>query len=316
MREYAAVLAEYLGRIAGARFEVTQGDGQTGVAVGVSGDFPALRLEGHWQAGGPGEDEQYLLRSHAKGLYVVGASEIAVRHAVWDLLYRLGHRQFFPGEAWEVVPRIDDLKIAIDALEKPDYAYRIIWYGYGTWDYNAEPLRQWQIRNRAAGSFQLNTGHAYDGILHGYQAEFRAHPEYLGLVHGHRTSSKFCISNPELRKLVVRYALEWFAKHPDQTCVSVEPGDGGGWCECPSCQAMGSPSDRALTLANEVSAALEEKYPGKYVAMYAYNQHSPRPAILRPAEGDRQLRPTDFLKGGLIIDEVIDGWKRRRLRPT
>ena len=310
VRQQAAVLAEYLGRIGGAPFAVTPGDGQTGLAVGVSGDFPAIRWEGNSHADRPGADELYLLRSHAKGLYVIGASEIAVQHAAWDLLYRLGYRQFFPGQPWEVVPKIDDLKIAVDALEQPDYAYRIIWYGCGTWDYNAEPLRQWQIRNRAAGSFQLNTGHAYDGILRRCRAEFRAHPEYLGLVDGQRSSSKFCISNPGLRKLVVRDALDWIAEHPDQSCVSMEPSDGGGWCECQVCRAMGSPSDRALTLANEVSAVLEEKYPGKYVAMYAYNQHAPPPTI--------RARPrvivscaTAFLTGGWTIDAVIEGWKRQ-----
>jgi len=310
VREQAEILAHYLGRIAGARFEVVQGDGQGGVAVGTPADLPALRLADTLRTGGPGADEQYLLRSHAKGLYVVGVSPTAVRHAVWDLLYRLGHRHFFPGEAWEVVPRGENLEIAVDVHEKPDFAYRVIWYGYGPWDYNAEPLRQWQVRNRARGNFQLNTGHAYDGILHRRGAEFQAHPEYLGLVGGQRKSSKFCISNPGLRALVVRDALEWLADHADQTCVSVDPSDGGGWCECQPCQAMGSPSDRALTLANEVSAVLEEKHPGKYVAMYAYNQHSPPPKI--------RARPrviincaTAFLRGGLTIDQVIDGWKRQ-----
>jgi hypothetical protein len=45
------------------------------------------------------------------------------------------------------------------------------------------------------------------------------------------------------------------------------------------CAKLGSPSDRALTLANDVGEALEERYPGKYVAMYAYNFHQAPPSI-------------------------------------
>src|SRR5690606_20293789 len=40
----ARELADYLGRISGATFEVTTGDGQTGLAVGTVTDFPALNV--------------------------------------------------------------------------------------------------------------------------------------------------------------------------------------------------------------------------------------------------------------------------------
>src|SRR5690606_30485565 len=127
--------------------------------------------------------------------------------------------------------------------------------------------------------FVLNTGHAYDNIIRRNKAVFDAHPEYYGLYKGERNSSKICIGNPEVRALVVQYALNFFADNPGADSVSVDPSDGGKWCECDLCAALGTVSDRALTLANEVSAALEASHPGKYVAMYAYNQHAPPPTI-------------------------------------
>ena len=93
------------------------------------------------------------------------------------------------------------------------------------------------------------------GILRRNRAEFDRHPEYLGLVGGQRTSSKFCISNPGLRRLVVEDALGQLRRDPGRDSVSGDPSDGGGWCECPKCKALGSISDRALTLANEVARA-------------------------------------------------------------
>src|SRR5262249_25559974 len=161
----------------------------------------------------------------------------------------------------EVVPHTRDLRIAINTQEHPAYYARRIWYGYGAADYARQPYADWCARNRATAGIELHSGHAYDGILQRHKAEFNKHPEYLGLVDGQRKSSKFCIANPGLRKLVVDDALAQFAKDPSLASISVEPSDGSGWCECESCRALGSISDRAVLLANEVATAIEAKYP-------------------------------------------------------
>ena len=288
---------------------MTTGDGSTGIALGLPAHFPALRLKDAWLNPGLFDRERYLLRSHARGLYVVGATELAVEHAVWDLLYRIGYRQFFPGPTWEVVPEVRDLSLAVDAEESPDYHSRRIWYGFGPWDYAEEPYRQWCSRNRTASALGLSTGHAYGGIVSAKRAEFAQHPEYFALVGGQRQSghenAKFCISNPGLRKLVVQYANDYFDKTPDADSVSVDPSDGGGWCECEACAQMGSVSDRAVTLANEVAAAVAPR--GKLVGMYAYNYHSPPPRIRVHPQVVISVA-TSFLKGGLTVDEIMAGW--------
>jgi hypothetical protein len=310
IRQAAETLAAYLQKISGAEFDVVAGDGAVGIAVGRPEDFPQLPFDDRWDAADPTQRENYLLRTHPEGIYVLGATEAAVEHAVWDLLYRLGHRQFFPGETWEVIPRKPVLTVAVDAQEEPDFLARRIWYGFGPWDYAAEPYAQWCARNRAVSGVTLSTGHAYDGIISRNKATFEAHPEYLGLVAGERKSTKLCISNPGLRKLVIEDALKQLAKDPSRDSVSVDPSDGLGWCECRECEAMGSISDRALTLANEVAAAVNEEHPGTYVGMYAYSAHSPPPNI--------QVHPqvvvsvaTAFIRGGFDVDELLAGWRRQ-----
>ena len=66
-------------------------------------------------------------------------------------------------------------------------------------------------------------------------------------------------------------ALAQIAANPGRQSISMEPSDGGGWCECDACARLGSITDRALTLANAVAEAVTAKYPGKLVGMYAYN---------------------------------------------
>ncbi len=93
---------------------------------------------------------------------------------------------------------------------------------------------------------------------------------------------------------------------------SIEPSDGGGWCECEACRPIGSPTDKALTLANEISAWLERHAPGKYVAMYAYNYHSPPNSRARPRVIVNVA--TGFIKGAYSVDDLILGWKARGVR--
>lgn len=309
-RAAASRLSDYLGRICGAPFQVQAGDGSAGIAVGLVEDFPAVKTDAAFRPTELTRREEYLLRSHEKGILLLGATEQAVEHAVWDLLYRLGHRQFFPGKTWEVVPREANLSIAVDAIERPAYHCRRIWYGFGPWDYAEEPYRDWCAKNRTVAGVVLNTGHAYDGVVRAAGKQFDAHPEYWPLLSGERKpvrNPKPCLSNPAVRKLFVEHALAQFAKNPALDSVSMDPSDGGGWCQCERCAKLGSVSDQAVTLANEVAAAVNAKYPGKLVGIYAYNYHSPPPGI-RVHPQVVVSAATAFLKGGHSLEDILAGW--------
>ncbi|MCM8825126.1 MAG: DUF4838 domain-containing protein [Candidatus Omnitrophica bacterium] len=309
-KQAAQDLADYLGKIANCKFKVITGDGKKGIAVGRFEDFPLLGMKEKPDPKDMKKRELYVLRSHKNGIYVIGATDTAVEDGVWDFLYLLGYRQFFPPEKWEYVPKQQDLSITIDKVELPDYYARRIWYGYGSWPENNKLYNLWCKKNRAVVSIALNTGHAYDHIISRNKAEFDKHPEYLGLVGGERKSSKFCISNPGLRKLVVDYAIRTFEQNPELDSISMDPSDGGSWCECEECAKMGSISDRALTLANEVAEAISKKFGDKYVGMYAYNFHSPPPNI-RVHPNVIISVATAFIKGGYTVEQLMDGWAKK-----
>jgi hypothetical protein len=306
----AQELVGTLGRMTGTTFTLGMGDGTTGIAVGTAADFPKLELAENFAIKALADRERYILRSHEHGLHVIGATELAVEDAVWDLLYRLGYRQFFPGRTWEVVPSHPELGLDVDVEEKPAYVSRRIWYGFGLWDHNAEPYRAWCARNRAVQGFALSTGHAYDRIIRRNKATFDARPEFYGLLGTERKSSKMCIGNPELRDMVIRYALAQFEANPDLESVSMDPSDGSNWCECPRCADLGTVTDRAVTLANAVAAAVTQVRPQALVGMYAYNQHSPPPTI--------EVHPNvvisiaaGFIRGGYTVQQLFDEWGKQ-----
>jgi len=306
----AQTLADQLKRITGSGFILAEGDGTSGLAVGRVGDFPALGLDAEIDGKGLDRREQYLLRSHEKGIAILGATDLAVEDAVWDLLYRIGYRQFFPTAAWEIVPDLPDLAVRVDARESPSFYSRSIWYGFGTSDFNAASYERWQTRNRAPGGFALKTSHAYKAIIKRHKDEFDSHPEYLGLLNGVRRSTKLCVSNPGLRELVARDAVDYFQRNPEADSYSVEPSDGGDWCECSACAALGSPSDRALTLANAAAAAVAARWPDKFVAFYAYHLHSPPPEIDASSNVIVSVA-TAFTRGRTSPQELLTGWRRR-----
>ena len=315
VRAAAGELAAYLERITGSEFAVVEGDGSEGIAVGTIRDFPDHAKNVAFDPADPLRREEYVLRSHEQGVWLIGATELAVQHAVWDFLYRLGYRQFFPGSRWEVVPSVPEPVVALDALEKPAYHARRIWYGYGPLPSRVEVSRQWSSRNRVVQGFSLHSSHYYEAIIAANAESFAANPEFYALVGGERRTSggdvKFCISNPGLRQLVVAHAERELRAHPGRDSISMDPSDGGNWCECEPCAGMGSVSDRVLALANEVAVAINGLGLGsKYVGILAYNEHSPPPSI-RVHPNVIVTATAGFIRGGYTLDQVIGGWQAR-----
>ncbi|MBP3193843.1 DUF4838 domain-containing protein [Natronogracilivirgula saccharolytica] len=297
-------LADYLGKITGGSFSVTTGNGSSGIAVGTYSDFPGLDLDDLFDSRNPARGDEHLVHSHGSGVYLVGATDLASQHAVWTLLYELGYRQYFPTETWEIIPDKPDLSADISSFESPDfynrngpreaaYTHRQLWH-------------EWQDRNRMTSSFGVATGHAYNSIIRRNQEEFDANPQYTA-----ESSSKFRVSEEGLVDLVVQDAVNRIKDDPDRMSVSMEPSDGGGWCDSPEEQAMGSISDRVVYLANAVAEAINDLGMGdRYVGIYAYNLHSAPPDI--------EVHPnvvvsvaTAYTHAGYSVDELVEGWGRQ-----
>ncbi len=303
-RDAARDLADYLGRITGGEFQVVTGDGTNGLAVGNFKDFPNLGLNDLFNPKKPTRLDEHLVRTHASGVYLIGASDLAAQHAVWTFLYNIGYRQFFPTQTWEVIPDKPTLRVYGDSFEIPDfynrngpreaaYTHRQMWH-------------DWQDRNRMTSSFNISTGHAYRHIINRNQEAFDAHPEYTA-----GNTSKFRVSEPGLVELVVQDAVNRIEANPGLLSVSMEPSDGGGWCDSLEEQAMGSITDRVVYLANAVAEAINDLgYGDKYVGIYAYNHHSAPPNI--------EVHPnvvvsvaTSFVHASFSVEELVRKWSRQ-----
>lgn len=319
-RAVAAELAAYLQRITGAAFEVTTGDGSRGIVLGTLAEFPDPELDEPLAVrDGVDGREAYAIRTEANRLRLIGASDKGASHAAFALLEAIGCRWFFPAPEWEVVPQAATLRVSVSETERPALLGRRIWYGYGFFPDTTGPsghsrpaaeYADWSRHNRMAQSFTIYCGHAWQDVIADNRAAFDAHPEYLALVDGKRQGEQLCVSNPAVRQLAVRWALDYFQRNPDSDMVSMEPSDGGGQCECETCAGLGSISDRVFGLANEVARAVAQQHPGKLVGLYAYNEHCEPPSFDMEPNVYIQLT-AGFIRGRYSFDELVELWPQR-----
>lgn len=311
-------LSEMLEKMTGGTFLISGEDPVgPGLFVGIPGDFETpfpVNFETS-----KADPDHYLMRSDGKSVYLIGSTPQALEFAVWDFLYRLGHRQYFPGEHWEIIPGLDRIEVDMDEVQRPDYWNRSGPRGAARPAHRhwmGEKFNEWRTRNRTASGFALNTGHAYDGIVRRNRAVFDDHPEFfakIGGVREERVNPKFCIGNPDLRDVVVADAIAQIESNPDVDSLSLDPSDGGGWCDetCDLCEKVGSVSDRVVFLANEVARALDENSDKEtFVGIYAYNEYSPPPNIALHPNVIPSLA-TAFIRGNQTFDDMISGWSAK-----
>ncbi len=162
-----------------------------------------------------------------------------------------------------------------------------------TWDYGA-------IRG---GEWEELGGHTLYTILPP-DKWFDTHPEFYPLVGDRRTAkhssgraAEICCANKELHRVVADFIIEYFDSHPDaeRICVNAED-EPSYWCECEACKALDTAevdwsqngvecadlTDRWMYFINEVAAMVEERYPDKYIATFAYGSTRETPRKYLP----------------------------------
>ncbi|MFA4029681.1 MAG: hypothetical protein GDYSWBUE_000975 [Candidatus Fervidibacterota bacterium] len=253
-------------------------------------------------------DEGFAVVTLGKRTYVLANTPLGIRHGVYALLEHIGFRWFFPDPIWTIVPKLKSVTLKMSERQKPAFAYRRIWYEWGaTTKRLRENYEAWMERNRQYGNFQVDCGHAYERFVS--HRLFNDHPEYFALVGGVRKPAQICITNPEVVQLGIDYALNAFRKRPELNMVSVEPNDGGGYCECQNCRSIGNPSEMTFHYANTIARALRKEFPNKFVGLYAYAYHSDPPKFKLEPNVYVQVT-TGFRYTKLSFEEQVEAFRR------
>jgi hypothetical protein len=259
---------------------------------------------------------------------IAGNSPKALSDGVYALLEQLGCRWLVPSKRWTVIPKVTGVVLpAQKTVSVPDFFYRAIWYAYGSGNRGEEISREleeayktWCDANRLGGVTKYKIGHTYASTVSRHEADFRAHPEYFAmdengnrLPFGHHQS--LCYSNPEVARFFIEDKLAELRadrqENPDSYVVSMDPNDGSKACFCEECKKLGSGTDQALHLANQVARELRKEIPNAVVTMYAYASHRLPPEKIK-AEPNVEIQVAmGFNKTQYTLEQLVALWMEK-----
>jgi hypothetical protein len=296
VEEPVAELRHYLRQMTGTTLDVASaGQGKAGIYVGLVKDFPWFKVDRADELG----PEGFVLQSDGTSLYLVAAKPRGVQHAVSTLLQRLGCRWYFPGEAWQIIPRRKTIAGQWHERHTPAFpTQRRIWYGYGAYPAGKRDLEEWERHNRMGGPIEVSIGHTWHGL--NPDRDFAKHPDWFALVDGKRQPTKPCYSHPQVLERAIQSALKQAGQ--GKGMISMTPPDGLGYCECERCLAVfagGKPfrshstlfarrpdgalvnitSETLFAFVNQVAAAVAKKYSQTLIGCYAYSAYSHPPSF-------------------------------------
>lgn len=213
-----------------------------------------------------------------------------------------GVRWYMPGEIGEVVPQKDIVTVRdLDIKRKPWTTFRAIYppgilepfhfigSGRKRLRIPARELHLWLMRMKLVGVEAFNANHSL--IAPWFQKRFPDNKEILAKGYEHPT--QLCLSSPQLLKIVLKDAEDYFAGKANYerslgNYFCVMPHDTQQYCKCSECQKLikseeeaggyGWWSDRSSNyvwgLVNRVAIELKKKYPDKWVSCCSYARYT------------------------------------------
>ncbi|MDD4097844.1 MAG: DUF4838 domain-containing protein, partial [Lentisphaeria bacterium] len=227
-----------------------------------------------------------------------GGTSAGTRNGVATLLEDyFGVRWLMPGPHGDYAPKRQTISVPdTERVEAPGFLNRRLPYIQP----NAKGVEQWSNRQKLGLSLYLTHGHNWIRTCPPHL--FAEHPEWYMVSGGQRTPPsgdyyKLCQTHPSTIRRFADVASDYFTRHPQATCFSLSPSDGGGWCECETCASfyeqdpLGklSVTPAVIYFYNEVAKLVRQRFPDKLLAGYVYAQY------VFPPSKPFQLEPNIFL---------------------
>jgi hypothetical protein len=337
----AEELKTYLKKITGAGFKIVAekdvvkemksiylGWTQYGKAKGI--DYQSLGKE------------EWIIRTIDNNLVICGGRLNGTLYAVYEFLEKFG------GCAWldervETVPSNPDFSLsAVDERGKPAFRGRTINNGFYIGRGSGEAI-PFQVRNKcndnikdskygsqAAYFGSPGTCHTMYEYAKDWPKDHPDHPEYFALTEtGGRIKPTnageggmlICLTNPEVRKLVLQELRAYIAKdraatpkgYPPPNIYSISQNDNLGHCVCPRCKAIiereGALSGAMIDFINEIARGIKSEHPDILIHTFAYFETIQPPEHIKAennvlvqvcnlgSEGDSQNKYPNFVWG-------------------
>lgn len=253
-------------------------------------------------------------------LHVLSGGGYGSVYAVVDLLEKYFGANYWSEREFSFVPNPTLSLPALDLVENPAFLYRQSQnYALGT----DSVYKWWSRLNLPEEVFAADLWvHTFDKLLPSseYGSE---HPEFYSFFDGKRhpgKASQWCLSNPDVLKIVEERLDSIFRADPDKRIISVSQNDGNfTYCQCDICKAIddyeGSHSGSLIYFINK----LADRFPDKVISSLAYlytmkppKHIKPRPNVnimLCSIDCNREVSLTENASGREFVN-ALEGWSR------
>jgi hypothetical protein len=243
-----------------------------------------------------------------------GSTEVEVLYSVYTFAeHHLGFLFFIPGQD-EYTP-LKEINLSDGLLVPPTLPKLKIRGLVQEFAFSEQSfvLADWMVRNRLnylqtwtrhhdAMSADLKTYFSIRGITieaghHNFnfwippEDYYEKHPEYFAIIGDQRIKptqkeggllqgGQLCATNPAVRREISNKMLAYANKHPELTCIGINPNDGFGWCECAECMSFYDKSRRGDLYSVSEHVYRTEKLMRDFHADIARQVRAKRPDLI------------------------------------
>lgn len=241
-------------------------------------------------------DETVYAETRGNTVIIAGGEKRGTLYAVYEVLSSYLDFHWYTSTVISI-PEADSIKLPADKVlldYTPVFEYRETdWISPKDKEYSlANHLNSGIYRQlteeeggtvRYAGLF----GHSLTTQFVNADIYFESHPEYFALRDGVRIPNQLCLTNSEVRNLVVEQVRATLIADPGAKIVSLTQNDNLYYCTCESCAALdekeGSQSGTMIDFVNYVANALGEEFPEVEFDTFAYQYTRKPPKNIKPA---------------------------------
>lgn len=268
-------MARCLSKVTGKEVKSIQGKSE-----GIVGDV-ILKVK-------PGlQREEWEFQSKDGKVYIYGRDGHGIVYGVYTFLEEYADCGWLAPDT-EILPENKKWKLPENLNEKgkPVFSRREMYVGYDYMD------GIWRLRNKESNRANYGIGvrsgsprdcHTFDV----YVKALENRPELFGLsVNGNKCNT-LCMTNPEVRKIILAELIKYiekdrkaYAGKPDYMCpviydISQPDGGSGGECWCDGCRKLaeeeGAYSGPNIAFVNYLADAIKDKYPEVVLRTFAYS---------------------------------------------